>query len=160
MTNQFKAMLLLENFILQKEYIILFIFLIFAIFLTVLIIGNYIRCVPAKTSTSSSGTKTNFDPISNSDVFEDTLDSKTKPVPIPKSFRDGNNFMLAHVLKDGITVTIPLVRVKAVNKIKYYNIYEIPIIEDIYYDRQQCLKDLLKHFQNLRLHSISHLASL
>lgn len=39
MTNQFKAMLLLENSILQKEYIILFIFLIFAIFLTVLIIG-------------------------------------------------------------------------------------------------------------------------
>ena len=39
MTNQFKAMLLLENSILQKEYIILFIFLIFAILLTVLIIG-------------------------------------------------------------------------------------------------------------------------
>ena len=39
MTNQFKAMLLLENSILQREYIILFIFLIFAIFLTVLIIG-------------------------------------------------------------------------------------------------------------------------
>lgn len=39
MTNQFKAMLLLENSILQKEYIILFIFLIFALFLTVLIIG-------------------------------------------------------------------------------------------------------------------------
>jgi NADH-quinone oxidoreductase subunit A len=39
MTNQFKAMLLLENSTLQKEYIILFIFLIFAIFLTVLIIG-------------------------------------------------------------------------------------------------------------------------
>jgi NADH-quinone oxidoreductase subunit A len=39
MTNQFKAMILLENSILKKEYLILLIFLIFAIFLTVLIIG-------------------------------------------------------------------------------------------------------------------------
>jgi NADH-quinone oxidoreductase subunit A len=39
MIDTFKTMKLLENSTLQKEYFILFIFLIFAFFLTVLIIG-------------------------------------------------------------------------------------------------------------------------
>jgi NADH-quinone oxidoreductase subunit A len=67
MTNQFKAMLLLENSILQKEYIILFIFLIFAIFLTVLIIGaSYVVARQNPESEKLSAYECGFEP------YEDT----------------------------------------------------------------------------------------
>ena len=39
MVGKFKTILLIENSILQKEFLVLFLFLTFAIFLTVLIIG-------------------------------------------------------------------------------------------------------------------------
>lgn len=67
MTNQFKAMLLLENSILQREYIILFIFLIFATFLTVLIIGaSYFVARQTPESEKLSAYECGFEP------YEDT----------------------------------------------------------------------------------------
>lgn len=67
MTNQFKAMLLLENSILQREYIVLFIFLIFAIFLTVLIIGaSYFVARQTPESEKLSAYECGFEP------YEDT----------------------------------------------------------------------------------------
>lgn len=67
MTNQFKAMLLLENSILQKEYTILFIFLIFATFLTVLIIGaSYFVARQTPESEKLSAYECGFEP------YEDT----------------------------------------------------------------------------------------
>jgi NADH:ubiquinone oxidoreductase subunit 3 (subunit A) len=67
MTNQFTAMLMLENSILQKEYIILFIFLIFAILLTVLIIGaSYFLARQIPESEKLSAYECGFEP------YEDT----------------------------------------------------------------------------------------
>jgi NADH:ubiquinone oxidoreductase subunit 3 (subunit A) len=67
MTNQFKAMTLLENSMLKKEYLMLFIFLIFVIFLTVLIIGvSYLVARQIPESEKLSAYECGFEP------YEDT----------------------------------------------------------------------------------------
>lgn len=67
MTNQFKAMTLIENSMLKKEYLMLFIFLIFVIFLTVLIIGvSYVVARQIPESEKLSAYECGFEP------YEDT----------------------------------------------------------------------------------------
>jgi NADH:ubiquinone oxidoreductase subunit 3 (subunit A) len=67
MTDQFKAMTLLENSMLKKEYLMLFIFLIFVIFLTVLIIGvSYLVARQIPESEKLSAYECGFEP------YEDT----------------------------------------------------------------------------------------
>jgi NADH-quinone oxidoreductase subunit A len=67
MTNQFKVMTLLENSMLKKEYLVLFIFLFFAIFLTVLIIGvSYFVARQTPESEKLSAYECGFEP------YEDT----------------------------------------------------------------------------------------
>lgn len=67
MTNQFKAMTLLENSMLKKEYLMLSIFLIFVIFLTVLIIGvSYLIARQIPESEKLSAYECGFEP------YEDT----------------------------------------------------------------------------------------
>lgn len=66
MSNQVKIMLLLDNSLIKKEYLILLIFLLFAILLTVLIIGaSYFLARQNPESEKLSAYECGFEPYEN-----------------------------------------------------------------------------------------------
>ena len=66
MSNQIKIMLLLDNSLIKKEYLILLIFLLFAILLTVLIIGaSYFLARQNPESEKLSAYECGFEPYEN-----------------------------------------------------------------------------------------------
>lgn len=66
MSNQIKIMLLLDNSLIKKEYLILLIFLLFAIILTVLIIGaSYFLARQNPESEKLSAYECGFEPYEN-----------------------------------------------------------------------------------------------
>lgn len=66
MSNQIKIMLLLDNSLIKKEYLILLIFLLFAILLTVLIIGaSYFLVRQNPESEKLSAYECGFEPYEN-----------------------------------------------------------------------------------------------